>query len=85
MVIGKSNLVNKCCPNRKNYYSLVLDMILKLDATEFEVLITHILTALGFEGSKHTGKVRDGGVDATGELNIANLAKIKLFVQAKKI
>lgn len=83
-VIGKSNLVTNVAQIEKNYYSLVLDMILKLDATEFEVLITHILTALGFEGSEHTGKVRDGGVDATGELNIANLAKIKLFVQAKR-
>ncbi len=26
----------------------------------------------------------DGGVDATGELNISNMAKIKLFVQAKR-
>ena len=26
----------------------------------------------------------DGGVDATGELNVANMAKIKLFVQAKR-
>lgn len=31
-----------------------------------------------------TGKSGDGGVDATGELNVANLAKVKLFVQAKR-
>ena len=47
-------------------------------------MITHILNALGFEGSEHKGKVGDGGVDATGELNVANMAKIKLFVQAKR-
>lgn len=67
-----------------NYYDTVLNRILSLDAKEFEILITHILTALGFEGSEHTGKVGDGGVDATGELNVANMAKIKLFVQAKR-
>lgn len=31
-----------------------------------------------------TGKTGDGGVDATGELNVANLAKVKVFVQAKR-
>ena len=30
------------------------------------------------------GKTGDGGVDATGELNVANLAKVKVFVQAKR-
>ena len=67
-----------------DYYKTVLTAILQLDAQEFEILITHILTALGFEGSEHTGKPHDGGVDATGELNVANLAAIKLFVQAKR-
>lgn len=67
-----------------NYYASVLNKILELDDKEFEILITHILTALGFEGSERTGGVGDGGVDATGELNIANIAKIKLFVQAKR-
>ena len=28
--------------------------------------------------------ISPGGVEATGELNIANMAKIKLFVQAKR-
>ncbi len=67
-----------------NYYISVLNHILELDDQEFEILITHILNALGFEGSEHKGKVGDGGVDATGELNVANMAKIKLFVQAKR-
>lgn len=55
-----------------------------MDATEFEILIQHLLTALGFEGAEHTGKTGDGGVDARGELNISNLAKMKIFVQAKR-
>ncbi|MEE4197530.1 MAG: restriction endonuclease [Bacteroidales bacterium] len=67
-----------------DYYTTILNRILELDDQEFEILITHILNALGFEGSEHKGKVGDGGVDATGELNVANMAKIKLFVQAKR-
>ncbi len=43
-----------------------------------------LLTAVGFEGSEVTGKPGDGGVDAIGELNVANLAKVKVFVQAKR-
>jgi predicted Mrr-cat superfamily restriction endonuclease len=67
-----------------DYYTTVLSRILELDDKEFEILITHLLTALGFEGSEHHGKVGDGGVDATGELNVSNLAKVKVFVQAKR-
>lgn len=67
-----------------DYYTSVLNKILELDDQEFEILITHVLDALGFEGSEHKGKVGDGGVDVTGELNVANMAKIKLFVQAKR-
>jgi restriction system protein len=58
--------------------------VLQLDDKEFEILVSHLLTALGFEGSEVTGKTGDGGVDATGELNVANLAKVKIFVQAKR-
>jgi len=65
-------------------YRGVLEQILELDDKEFEILVGHLLTALGFEGSEVTGKTGDGGVDATGELNVANLAKVKVFVQAKR-
>ena len=83
--IGKKDLIPKSeLGVEYDYYTTVLNRILELDDTEFEILITHILTAVGFEGSEHHGKVGDGGVDATGELNIANLAKVKVFVQAKR-
>ncbi len=65
-------------------YRVVLEQVLQLDAKEFEILVGHLLTALGFEGSEVTGKTGDGGVDATGELNVAGLAKVKVFVQAKR-
>jgi len=70
--------------NEADYYTVVLNRILELDNKEFEILITDLLSAVGFEGSEHTGKSGDGGVDATGELNIANMAKVKVFVQAKR-
>ncbi len=61
----------------------VLEQILLLDPREFELLITSLLSAMGFEG-QHTGRPGDGGVDATGELDISNLAKVKVYVQAKR-
>lgn len=60
-------------------YRVVLGQVLELDDKELEILVGHLLTALGFEGSEVTGKTGDGGVDAIGELNVANLAKLKLF------
>ncbi len=75
--IGASGLLPK--PDQ-----IVLDQILELDSQEFEMLVGHLLTALGFEGSEITGKSGDGGVDATGELNASNLAKVKISIQAKR-
>ena len=82
--IGREDLGPK--PRVAGYdpYRVVLDQILEFDASEFEILVGHLLTALGFEGSEVTGKTGDGGVDATGELNVSNLAKVDVFVQAKR-
>jgi hypothetical protein len=49
-----------------------------------QILTTQLLAAMGFEGSEHTGKTGDGGVDATGELDVDNLVKVKAYVQAKR-
>ena len=65
-------------------YRVVINQILELNSEEFEILVGHLLTALGFEGTEVTGKPGDGGVDAMGELNVSNLAKVKIFVQAKR-
>lgn len=84
-VIGKAELVpQKPQQFETSYHKIILSRVMELDATEFELLITHLLAALGFEGAEHTGRPGDGGVDATGELNIAGMAKIKVFVQAKR-
>ena len=82
--IGEKSAASVSHAGTYDPYAAVLDQLLELDAKEFEILVGHLLTALGFEGSKVTGKTGDGGVDATGELNVANLAKVKLFVQAKR-
>ena len=82
--INRHDLAPKPEVVREDSHRVVLDQILELDPAEFEILVGHLLTALGFEGSEVTGKTGDGGVDATGELNVSNLAKVKIFVQAKR-
>ena len=82
--IGRKDLVAPVVATAYDPYRAVLEQVLQLDDKEFEILVGHLLTALGFEGSEVTGKTGDGGVDAIGELNIANLAKVKVFVQAKR-
>lgn len=65
-------------------YKVVLERVLELDATEFEILVGHLLTALGFDGSEVIGKSGDGGVDVIGEFDVSGFAKVKVFVQAKR-
>lgn len=65
-------------------YDSVIKQILKLDAKEFEILVSHLLTAVGFEETEVTGKTGDGGVDAKGTLNAFNIAKVMVYVQAKR-
>ncbi|MEX2554098.1 MAG: restriction endonuclease [Actinomycetota bacterium] len=84
VAIGRPDLAQAPAERPYDPHRVVLEQVLQLDDTEFEVLIAHLLTALGFEGSERTGGVGDGGVDAIGELNIANLAKVKVYVQAKR-
>ncbi|NLS77976.1 MAG: hypothetical protein GXY76_12015 [Chloroflexi bacterium] len=81
--IGHGEPAGQRTPAAYDHHGVVLEQVLKLNPEEFELLITHLLAALGFEG-KHTGKSGDGGVDATGELNVANLATVKVYVQAKR-
>ncbi len=81
--IGRADAISKTAV-QYDPYRVVLEQILELDDKEFEILVGHLLTGLGFEGSEVVGKTGDGGVDATGELNVANLAKVKVFVQAKR-
>ncbi len=67
----------------KGISTLVLERLLELDPDEFEILITELLTALGFEAEK-TGKTGDGGVDVEGMLNVYGFASVDLNVQVKR-
>jgi restriction system protein len=82
--IGRADLSPKPVAAKYDAYGVVLEQVLELDNKEFEILVGHLLNALAFEGSEVTGETGDGGVDATGELNVADLAKVKVFVQAKR-
>lgn len=82
--IGRNDLTSKQEPPGYDPYRVVLEQILELDASEFEILVGHLLAALGFEGSEVTGKPGDGGVDVKGTLNASNMANVKVFVQAKR-
>ena len=85
-VIDRTDLISEIAKKQEQYdsYNIVLKQILQLNDKEFEILVSHLLTALDFEGTEVTGRSHDGGVDVTGELNVSNLAKIKVFVQAKR-
>ena len=63
--------------------TLVLERLLKLDPHEFEMLLTELLTALGFEAEK-TGKTGDGSVDVVGTLDVYGFASTDLSVQVKR-
>ena len=83
--INRTDLILETEKQKKyDPYHAVLEQILQINDKEFEMLVSHLLTALGFEGTEVTGKSHDGGVDVTGELNVSNLAKMKVFVQAKR-
>ena len=83
-LIGRTELAPKPVTAEYDAQRVVLEQVLELDDKEFEILVGHLLTALGFESSEVIGRTGDGGVDARGELNVSGMAKVKLFVQAKR-
>ncbi len=64
-------------------YELALERILLLDPTEFEQLVGHLLTAMGFE-IEVTQPVADGRVDFRGVLNVSNAAQVAITGQVKR-
>ena len=83
-VIGKEGRISPRVPETYDPYKAVLNRILELTATEFEILTRDLLKAMGFEETEAVGCTGDGGVDVRGVLDVGNLAKIRLFVQAKR-
>ena len=64
-------------------YELAIEHLLKLSPTEFEILVGHLLTAIGFD-IEVTQPVADGGVDFRGTLNLSNAAQINITGQVKR-
>lgn len=58
--------------------------LLKMDPTEFEELIGHLLVALGFDGVEVTKRSGDGGIDVRGVLIAPGSIRIRLAVQVKR-
>ena len=61
----------------------ILDELLELRFDEFEILVTELLAALGFD-AEHVGKTGDGGIDVTGKLRVYDFATIDIMVQVKQ-
>lgn len=64
-------------------YELALDQILTLSPTDFEHLVGHLLSAMGFD-IEVTQPVADGGVDFRGTLNVSNAAQVNITGQVKR-
>ena len=64
-------------------YELAIGQILTLSPTDFEHLVGHLLTAIGFD-IEVTKAVADGGVDFWGTLNVSNAAQVNIAGQVKR-
>lgn len=62
---------------------LILSKVLALSAGDFEILVTEMLNAIGFE-AEHVGKSGDNGVDVEGVLRVYEFATVDLKVQVKR-
>ena len=65
-------------------HAVILGQILELNAKGFECLIGELLKALNFTSVEVTGKPGDGGIDVVGDLDVPNLANVKVSIQAKR-
>jgi len=55
-----------------------------MSADEFEVLVSQLLIAIGFEDVMVTARFNDGGIDVRGTLVIADVIRTRMAVQVKK-
>ncbi len=82
--IGRDDLAGNPGALKYDAYDVVLNRLLELDAQEFEILVGHLLTAIGFDDPHVTSPSNDGGVDVQGDLDVSGLASVKFFVQVKR-
>ena len=65
---------------RKELY----DRLLAMTPSEFEELVSTLLTHMGFDSIEVTRTSGDGGIDVRGVLIVADSIRIKMAVQAKR-
>jgi len=73
----------KVAHTERDLYDQVLERLLQLSADEFELLVTDLLTSIGFQ-AEHIGRPGDGGIDVSGTLNVYTFATVELRVQVKR-
>ena len=84
LAVGRPELVGMPATAHYDAYDIVLKRLLDMEAQQFEILVGHLLAAIGFDDPQVIGKPGDGGVDVIGDLNVSGLATIKFFVQVKR-
>ena len=84
--IGRPDLAEKqgsdCVPD--SYSSTLKKILDDFDAFEFQDLVANLMAAIGFNDPKVSLPGPDGGVDVTGNLEVATFAKVTVVVQVKR-
>lgn len=60
------------------------ERLIAMTPSEFEELVSVLLTSMGFEMIEVTNLCGDGGIDVRGVLVVGDVVRIKMAVQAKK-
>ena len=70
--------------HNKQVRNSLLERLLVMKPGEFEILISRLLTEMGFDNVQVTRLSRDGGIDVLGTLVVGNAVRIKMAVQVKR-
>jgi restriction system protein len=62
----------------------MLSKLHSMKPVDFEALVSHLLTAMGFESVEVTRYCGDGGIDVRGTLVIGEVVKIAMAIQVKR-
>ena len=63
----------------------LLERARKSTPADFEQLVAALLVAMGFEEVDVTSRSRDGGIDVRGILVVADVVRLRMAVQAKRL
>lgn len=62
----------------------LLAKLLTMEPSQFEVLVSELLTKLGYESVKVTGRTGDKGIDISATLTMGGITSVKTVVQVKR-